>query len=141
MSYLEYLQPSLGRTEYWSNLGSSKNRTSAQKAESRSVVENLIKDNTGIHTVLAFTNDSCKGNPCPYSAGACVFLPNNEAVELKQPVSKLASIPIGKLVGYPAYISFLIEEKKNRDLDTVLIFSDSQPAVGILQLGWQNKSY
>ena len=48
MSYLEYLQPSLRRPEYWSNLGSSKNRTSAQQAESRNVVENLIKDNTGM---------------------------------------------------------------------------------------------
>ena len=78
MSYLEYLQPSLRRPEYWTNLGSSKNRTSAQEAESRNVVENLIKDNTGMQMVLAFTDGSCRGNPGPCGAGACVFLPNND---------------------------------------------------------------
>ena len=82
MSYLEYLQPSLRRPEYWSNLGSSKNRTSAQEAESRNVVENLIKDNTGMQMVLAFTDGSCRGNPGPGGAGACVFLPNNDEIEL-----------------------------------------------------------
>ena len=43
MNYLEYLQPSMRLPEYWSNLGSSKNRTSAQEVESWNVVENLIK--------------------------------------------------------------------------------------------------
>ena len=124
------------RPEYWSNLGSS-----AQEAESRTVVENLIKDNTGIHTVLAFTDGSCRGNTGPCGAGACVFLPNNDATELKQPVSKLASIRLGELVAIQLTLSFLIEERKKRDIDTVLIFSDSQSATGILQLGWENKSY
>ena len=141
MSYLEYLQPSLRRPEYWSNLGSSKNRTSAQEAESRNVVENLIKDNTGMQTVLAVTDGSCRGNPGPCGAGACVFLPNNDEIELKQPVSKLASILLGELVAIQITLNYLIEEKKVRDISTILIFCDSQSAVGILQLGWENKSY
>ena len=82
---------------YLGNQGSSKNRTSAQEAESRNVVENLIKDNTGMQTALAFTDRSCRGNPGPCGAGACVFLPNNDEIELKQPVSKLASILLGAL--------------------------------------------
>ena len=141
MSYLEYLQPSLRRPEYWSNLGSSKNRTSAQEAESRNAVENLIKDNTGMQMVLAFTDGSCRGNPGPCGAGACVFLPNNDEIELKQPVSKLASILLGELVAIQITLNYLIEEKKVRDISTILIFCDSQSAVGILQLGWENKSY
>ena len=142
MSNLEYLQPSLRRPEYWSNLGSSKNRTSAQETESRNVVENLIKDNTGMQQmVLAFTDGSCRGNPGPCGAGACVFLPNNDEIELKQPVSKLASILLGELVAIQITLNYLIEEKKVRDISTILIFCDSQSAVGILQLGWENKSY
>ena len=48
-------------------IDSSKKRTSAQEAESRTVIENLIKDNTGIHTVLhvAVTDGSFRGNPGP----------------------------------------------------------------------------
>ena len=136
ISYLEYLQPSLRRPKYWSNLGSSKNRTSAQEAESRNVVENLIKDNTGIQTVLAFTDGSCRGNPGQCGAGACVFLPNNDEIELKRPVSKLTSILLGELVAIQITLNYLIEEKRVRDFSTILIFCDSQSAVGILQLSW-----
>ena len=125
MSYLEYLQSSLRRPEYWSNLGSSKNRTSAQEAESRNVVENLLKDNTGIQTVLG----QCGG-------GACVYLPNNDEIELKQPVSKLASILLGDLVAIQITLNYLIDKKRVRDISTILIFCDSQSAVGILQLSW-----
>ena len=39
INYLEYLQPSMRRPEYWSNLESSKTKTSAQEMESRNVVE------------------------------------------------------------------------------------------------------
>ena len=81
MNYLEYLQPSMKRPEYWSNLGSSKYSTSAQEVESRNVVENLIKNSISEHTFLAFTDGSCKGNPGPYGAGSYVLLPNSDAVE------------------------------------------------------------
>ena len=80
-NYLEGLQPSLRRPEYWSNLGSSKNRTKAQEGESRNVVEKLIKESAGTHTVIAFTDGSCRGNPGPCGACASVFLPNHEEIE------------------------------------------------------------
>ena len=141
MNYLEYLQPSMRRPEYWSNLGSSKNRTRAQEVESRNVVENLIKNSISDHIVIAFTDGSCRGNPGPCGAGSYVLLPNSDAVELKQPVSKLASILLGELVAIQLTLNFVIEENRKHDIDTVLIFCDSQSAVGILQLGWDNKSY
>ena len=81
INYLEYLQPSMRRPEYWSNLGSSKYRTSAQEVESRNVVENLIKNSICEHTVLAFTDGSCRGNPGPCGAGSYVLLPNSDAVD------------------------------------------------------------
>ena len=42
----------------------------------RDVVKDLIKDNTGMQTVLAFTDGSCRGNPGSCGAVTCVFLPN-----------------------------------------------------------------
>ena len=58
MNFFEYLQPSMRRPEYWSNLGSSKNRRSAQEVKSRNVVENLIKNSISVYTILAFTDGS-----------------------------------------------------------------------------------
>ena len=129
------------RPEYWSNLGSSKNITSPQKVESRNVVENLIMNSICDHTIIAFTDGSCRGNPVPCGAGSYVLLQNSDAVEFKQPVSKLASIPLGELVAIQLTLNFVIEENRKHDIDTVLIFCDSQSAIGILQLWWDNKSY
>ena len=67
-----------------------------------------------------------------------IFLPNNDKIELKQPVSQLASILPGKLVAIQMNL-FHIEEKKLTDIGIVLIFCDSQSADGILQLGWTIK--
>jgi hypothetical protein len=47
---------------YWSRLGSSKNRTAEQTEESKEVVKDLIGDPTD-NTIVAFTDDSCQGNP------------------------------------------------------------------------------
>ena len=62
--------------------------------------------------MLAFADGSCRGNPGPCGAGACVFLPNNDEIELKQPVSKLACILLGELVAIQITLNYLIEEKK-----------------------------
>ena len=91
--------------------------------------------------MLAFADGSCRGNPRPCGASARVFLPNNDAIELKQPVPKLASILLGELVAIHFNLSLLFEDRKKRDIYTVLVFSDSQSAAGIVQLGWKNKNY
>ena len=62
------------------------------------LLRNLIKNSISEHIILAFTDDSCRGNPGPCGTGSHVLLPNSDAVELKQPVSKLASILLGDLV-------------------------------------------
>ena len=58
--------------------------------------------------MIAFTGGSCRGNPGPCGAGACVFLPNNDEIELKQPVYKLASSLIVVLVAIRITLNFLI---------------------------------
>ena len=98
------------------------------RRQKRCVVKNLIKDNTGIQTVITFTDGSCRGNPGPCGAGACVFLPNNDEIELKQTFSKLASILLDELLAIQIILNFLIEEKKVRDINTVLISSPEPKA-------------
>ena len=139
--YVDSLQPTLKRPDYWNNLGSSKNRTKTQEEESRRLIEEQI-DGSESDTVFIFTDGSCRENPGPCGAGACVYLPGQEeCVELKKPVSKLASILLGELVAIEIALNFIQCEAKKKRLTNVKIFSDSQSAVGLLTLGWTPSSY
>ncbi|XP_053381875.1 uncharacterized protein LOC128549318 [Mercenaria mercenaria] len=55
LTYLEYMQPTRRPPEYWSTLGSSKNRSALQIQESKEIIRNQIHD-SDIHTLLAFTD-------------------------------------------------------------------------------------
>ena len=139
--YVDSLQPTLKRPEYWNNLGSSKNRTKTQEEESRRLIEQQI-DSCEVDTVFIFTDGSCRENPGPCGAGACVYLPGQEeCVELKKPVSRLASILLGELVAIEIALNFIQSEMKKKTIKGVKIFCDSQSAIGILTLGWKPTSY
>ena len=139
--YVDSLQPTLRRPEYWNNLGSSKNRTKTQEEDSRRIIEEQI-DKSGVDTVFIFTDGSCRQNPGPCGAGACVFLPGqDECIELKKPVSRLASILLGELVAIEIALGFIETESSKKKIDNVKIFCDSQSAVGLLTLGWTPSSY
>ena len=65
--------------------------------------------------MFIFTARSCRGNPGPCGAGACVNLPGQEeSVELKKPVSRLASILLGELVAIEIALSFIQGEVKKK---------------------------
>ena len=139
--YVDSLQPTLKRPEYWNNLGSSKNRTKIQEEDSRPLIEEQI-DRSEVDTVFIFTDGSCRGNPGPCGAGACVYLPDQEeCVELKKPVSRLASILLGELVAIKIALSFVQGDVKQKRMKGVKVFCDSQSAVGLLTLGWTPTSY
>ena len=139
--YVDSLQPTLKRPEYWNNLGSSKNRTKIQEEDSRRLIEEQI-DRSEVDTVFIFTDTSCRGNPGSCGAGACVYLPDQEeCVELKKPVSRLASILLGELVAIEIALSFMQGEVKKKRMKGVKVFCDSQSAVGLLTLGWTLTSY
>ncbi|XP_060593901.1 uncharacterized protein LOC132748336 [Ruditapes philippinarum] len=141
-SYLEYLQPSRTRPDYWNNLGSSKSRTVKQEDDARQHISSLLSD-VDTKTAVAFTDGSCRGNPGPCGAGACILLPNTEVIELKQPVSKLSSILVGELVAIKFKITLqaLLTEIGRFEINKVKLLSDSQSAVGIIDLGWENKTH
>ena len=60
-----------------------------------------------------------------------------ECVELKKLVSRLASILLGELVA----LNFIQSEMKKKTIKWVKIFCDSQSAIGLLTLGWKPSSY
>ena len=62
-------------------------------------------------------------------------------MELKKPVSKLASILLRELVAIEIALNFIQCEAKKKRLTNVKIFSDSQSAVRVLTLGWTLSSY
>ncbi|MEW8544656.1 MAG: reverse transcriptase domain-containing protein [Candidatus Thiodiazotropha sp.] len=141
VNYQETLQPSRRKPDYWNNLGSSKNRTTVQEEESRKIIESAIEESEP-RSVFAFTDGSCRENPGPCGAGACILLPDgHEFVELKQPVSKLASILLGELVAISMALTFLEKESNRQQFSSIKLFSDSQSAVGIVSLGWETKSH
>ena len=90
---------------------------------------------------MVFTEGSCRGNPGRCGAGLCINLPHIDKVELKQTVSKLASIILSALVAINITLDFIQEEKTRHQIDSVLILSGSQTSVEVLQLGWENKTH
>ena len=135
MTYLEYMQPSRHRPTYWNNLGSSKTRSKAQELMAKETIEKILTSLPD-QTVVAFTDGSCRGNPGPCGAGACLYLPGGDALNLTQPVSKLSSILVGELVAIKMTLEAVLEELKKRPIRQVQVLSDSQTAIGVLTLGW-----
>ena len=123
-NYLESLQPSKQKPEYWNILGSSKSRTGEQEQMSRGIIGGML-DNCGDGTAVVFTDGSCLGNPGPCGAGACIFHPGtSEPVLLKQPVSSRGSILLGEIVAIKMALQYLSRCKvqRNSDFQRIHIF-------------------
>ena len=143
LNFLDSLQPSKKKPEYWLTLGSSKSRTTEQERSSRNLLTDII-GSCSTDTTVCFTDGSCLGNPGPCGAGACIFLPGaEEPVCLKKPVSSCGSILLGELVAIQMAIENIYNSVINRgNITTKLhVFSDSQSAIGILSLGWEATSH
>ena len=61
------------RPKYWSQLGSSKNRSIQQQEQGREVIAQLIKE-VPHQVTICFTDGSCIKNPGPCGAGAVIYL-------------------------------------------------------------------
>ena len=139
-SFLQDLQPSKQRPGYWNTLGSSKSRSVIQEEEARKVIEGIVTEAES-ETVFVFTDGSCKGNSSPCGEGACLLFPYQQKIELHQPVAKRASILLGELVAIKMALKYVKKEVNKREIKHLSVLSDSQSAVSILTLGWQNKSH
>ena len=134
-NYLDSLQPSKQKPDYWNILGSSKSRTGDQEELSREIIGGIL-DSCDDGKAVVFTDGSCLGNPGPCGAGACVFPPGvSEPVLLKQPVSSRGSILLGEVVAIKMALQYLYKTQKPSDLRKVHIFF-RQP-----ERGWTNDAW
>ena len=70
-----------------------------------------------------------------------MLLPNEESVDLKQPVSTRSSILLGELIAIKIAHESIKPEMEKLLVKKVMHFSDSQSVVGILTHEWENKSH
>ena len=88
----------IGRSKYWSQLGSSKNGSNRQQKQGREVIAQIIKE-APHQSTMCFTDDSCIKNPGPRAAGAVIYLPEDSSpVTLQRPVAAHGSILPAELV-------------------------------------------
>ena len=141
-NYLDSLQFSKQRPEYWQGLGSSKSRKGEQEKLSREIIGGFI-DKCDVGKAVVFADGSCLGNPGPWRAGACVFPPgSSEPVMLKQPVSSTGSILLRELAGIKMALQYTVRCKtRGEEISKVHIFSDSQSTVVQLTLGCEANSH
>ena len=111
-SYLQCLAPSIEHPEYWNNLGTSKSRNKLQEEEARKIIEGQMRS-AEKDVIYGFTDGFCRGNPGPYGTRACLFLPNEERVDLKQPVSTRSSILLGELIAIKVALESIKLEMEN----------------------------
>ena len=70
-----------------------------------------------------------------------MFLPNEEREDLKQPVSRNSSILLGEPVAIKITLESIKADTERLIVQKIMLFSDSQSAVGILTFGWINTSH
>ena len=92
-------------------------------------------------TTFAFTDESCQPNPGPCGAGAVLYPPHRDPVQLKKPVSKRGSILLGELVAVQIALEYFLQHLDTNSCKLLKIFSDSQSTVGILTLNWKESGY
>ena len=128
----------LERPSYWSQLGSSKNRSTDQQESGKGVIDQLMKDGPE-ESILCFTDGSCIPNPGPWGAGAVLYIPGEEDILIKRPVTVHGSILLAELVAILALLEHLIISSYRSK--SLRLFSDSQTALGIITLNWDHKNY
>ena len=131
---------SIEKPSYWSQLGSSKNRTVEQQEEGKALVQSMVNE-VSSSALVCFTDGSCLTNPGPCGAGAVIFLLEGQTYSIKRPVAAYGSILLGKLVAILSVVEHLLTNAHQLYQKEIRIFSDSQTAVGILTLNWASNHY
>ena len=87
----------LERPSYWSQLGSSKNRSTDQQKTGKDVIDELIKDGPE-ESILWFTDGSFIPNSGPCGAGTVLYIPREEDILIQKPVTVHGFIFLAELV-------------------------------------------
>ena len=107
---------SIEKPSYWSQLGSSKNRSNEQQEEGKVIIQDMVKE-VSASALVCFTDGSCLPNPGPCGAGAV------------------------ELVAILSVTEHLVTNNSQIQHREIRIFSDSQTAVGIITLNWVSNHY
>ena len=138
-----YIPGDLVRTiqqpNYWSQLGSSKNRTSQEMGQN--IMHEFLSE-APVRSCFAFTDGSCLENPGSCGAGAVIFFPDDyRGLELIRPVAGRGSILLAELIAILKALELAVFKKISDFSSYLQIFSDSQSAVGILTLNWASTNF
>ena len=96
---------------YWSQLGSSKNRTTEQQKKGQGIVQQFLLE-APARSLIAFTDGSCLGNPGPCGAGAVVLLSDEQSViEPPKSVAVREAILLAQLVAILLVLESAISKK------------------------------
>ena len=128
---------SLEKPSYWTQLGSSKNRTVEQQEEGKEVIQNMVNE-VASSALVCFTDGSCLTNPGPC---AVIYHPEGHFDSIKRPVASHGSILLGELVAILSVMEHILTNSHQIDREEIRIFCDSQTAVGILTLNWTSNHY
>ena len=135
------------KPSYWTQLGSSKNRTSEQQQEGKAVIQNMVNE-VSAKALVCFTDGSCLTNPDLARLG-----PEGQLDTIKRPVAAYGSILLGELVAVLSVLEHLLGNAHQLSIHQgnahqlsihqkeIRIFSDSQTTVGILTLNWASNHY
>ena len=140
----DFAQNSFVRTRekpsYWSQLGSSKNRSNEQQEEGKAIIQDMVNE-VSASALVCFTDGSCLPNPGPCGAGAVIYHPDGQEECIKRPVTAYGSILLGELVAILSVTEHLTTNNSHIQHRQIRIFSDSQTAVGIITLNWVSDHY
>ncbi len=71
-----------------------------------------------------------------------IYLPGSrEPFSITKAVSPKGSILLAELVAILVVLEFIVNSIRSITIDSVSIFSDSQSAIGLLELGWSPNSH
>ena len=100
--------------------------------------KSIVYDPIPEGVVVAYTDGACSGNPGPAGAGALVQLPNGRVGESSQWLGQ-ATNNVGELAAIGLALD-LLETGGVKPDSTVVLYSDSNYARGVLTLGWKAKA-
>ena len=142
----DYVQNSFVRPiekpSYWSQLGSSKNRSNAQQEEGKAIKQDILNEVSASSVLACFTDRSCLPNPGPCGAWAVIYHPDRQEECIKRPLTAYVFFLLGVLVTILSVKEHFVTNNSQIQHREIRRFSDCQTAVGrIIALNWVSNHY
>ncbi len=120
-----------------SGFGSAGTRTAGQAAAAASDAKSRLAA-LSTEAVVAFTDGACTGNPGPAGSGAVVKFADGRRVERHRALG-MGTNNTGELTAIALAVEVLVEEGTAKETE-IVVFTDSQYALGVLTKGWKAKA-